>query len=174
MDFAMLLARPGPTVGLKTIDETANTIMSIPEYLLLFRDGRRIRAADVSALLKGDLTTILFENRVYRLQPNDDLDFWDEWRDGSGRTIGFQFSNPRTPGFLRSNFRNDSENVTVDPSGDVTVMLVEYDDPRWECVQGFPAILFEILSAPWDCLVVIHHYSQNPLAFEVCLPDRFQ
>lgn len=101
--------------------------MSVPEYLLLFRDGRRIRAADVSMEMRGEPSVILFNHRVYHLQPNDDLDFWNEWREESGRTIGFQFINPRTPGFLRSSFRNDSENLTVDESGDVSLMLVEFD-----------------------------------------------
>lgn len=66
-------------------------------YFLLFRDGRKVRAAEASHLVADDFAlAVSLRGREYR-RIKDPFIFWNEFRDPSGRTVGYTFLSPPGP-----------------------------------------------------------------------------
>lgn len=140
-----------------------------PRYFLLYRDGRRVRAADASYLLEsGSYPEALHAGGVeYRqITDEDTFCFWDELRDPLDRTVGFSFYLPDSTSFVRSSLLSDSENVTIE-NNEATILLRECAQPSMECVQGFYSEMYQSVVDPRDCLLLMFDWSENCEAFDL-------
>jgi hypothetical protein len=137
-------------------------------YILLYRDGRRLRAADATHLLDtGEFPQNLRvgECQYRRLDNEDTFIFWDEFRDASGRTVGYSFLLPESPTFANASLWRDTENAVVE-GDEVRLLLEQCSEPVWECVQGFGSEFYQSTAHPTDCMLLMSDFTENPAAFE--------
>jgi hypothetical protein len=138
-------------------------------HFLLYRNGRRVAAADATHLHsdRDYARTLSLEGRRYlRVDDEDTFIFWDELQDASGRTIGYTFLLPESKVFQNARLWNECENVTLEHN-EIRVLLRECTAPIWECVQGFGSELYQNESDPQDCILLFHDFSKKPIAFEL-------
>lgn len=135
---------------------------------LFFLNENTLQAADASsACMDVWPFRIEFRGREYTIIEERCNVFWDEIRDGSGATTGYQYTYVEPDTFFHvhlwsaQNVRVDHDRKTVD------VHLVESCQRNLECVQGFGCAMYAIPGDPPEEVLMTLHYSENNIAFPV-------
>jgi hypothetical protein len=137
-------------------------------YFILYREGRRLLAADASCVAGDDYPQRLVKSGVEyrRIDDEDTWMLWDELRDPEDRTVGFSFVLPESPSFCGSSFITDSENLSLSRF-EAEVLLSPCERPRWECVQGFGCEIYQSVADPRECVLLMWNYSENSMGFDL-------
>jgi len=143
--------------------------MDTYKYLVLYRDGRRVRAADATSILEdGEFPRSIrrADGEYCRIDNQETFFFWDELRDAFDRTVGYEFLLADNEDFAASRLLTESDNVANNGS-EVRILLQDCPAPNYECIQGFGSEVYQNITDPRDCMLLMFDWSQNPFAFDL-------
>lgn len=156
----LLLYIAQSTASDRTMDESRH-------FILYHRNGHTVAAeAPLNNAEQWPVSLSLSGAEYISLKDGDTFFFWDELRDAASSTVGYTFLLPESSTFRNSALIRKSDNVVIDGE-EVKILLEQCDEPVCECVQGFGSEVYVNKNDQTDCIIYMHDWSENPIAFSL-------